>query len=388
MVLSEFGDPMLCRITHGVGLCVLQLSATCTSAKPVPVPDDEDEERGVYDVDDGLAGLVLGSPNYVPAFCFCGLARNLSGALSGGLDTSQYKDGQAGGYSIVACVVSKPMLLLKSDKDSGGSTKVPVLEEAGELVDPLNLRAVLDPLHVDTRLCPVTWKGTGAPAGKEFAAGDCSFPGFKLDLRGVVKDRSGGGATQYKGVFLEDLWISFGEGVPEDNDHTIPSRVAAMTDGSLPPYRLQLARDLLSRAGAVQGDVGKYVLYAGKAVPVRRGATGSRASKEWMEGLVISEQGSMREVLYLNGWVVWHARASFATQPRRTSRLVLMDTLTAVAAFLQESNDDAGADPLKAWVRETAVFRQFIDAGRGLMQRTENETTLLDKLKKTYKEFS
>ena len=86
--------------------------------------------------------------------------------------------------------------------------------------------------------------------------------------------------------------MSFGEGVPDDNDHTIPLRREVLESGDLPPYRLQLVKDLLERAKLKTGNVGKYVLYAGKKVNVRRGST----QKLWMEGIVISERDNMCEV--------------------------------------------------------------------------------------------
>ena len=70
----------------------------------------------------------------------------------------------------------------------------------------------------------------------------------------VVKDVT----KRYNGVYLKDLWTSFGEGVPEDNAHTIPYREYALSgSSSLPPYRLQLVRDLLKRTGMIAGSVGK-----------------------------------------------------------------------------------------------------------------------------------
>ena len=39
---------------------------------------------------------------------------------------------------------------------------------------------------------------------------------------------------------------------------------------------------------------------------------------------------SLPQVLYLNGWVIWHAAASFHREVKRTSRLLLMDTLAEV----------------------------------------------------------
>lgn len=84
-------------------------------------------------------------------------------------------------------------------------------------------------------------------------------------------------------------------------------------------------RDLLHRTGKVSGNVGRYVLYAGKPMPVSVRGGARQSKKSWMEGLVISQKKTMCEVLYLNGWVLWHAEASFekivgAKLPKRTSR--------------------------------------------------------------------
>ena len=89
--------------------------------------------------------------NPVPAFCFCGLARSLNRSGAGrdlpALADARYKDGQAGGYSIVACVVSKPLLLLEP-----GRVEVEPLAGSENVVpDAMNLRAIMEPLDIDTR---------------------------------------------------------------------------------------------------------------------------------------------------------------------------------------------------------------------------------------------
>jgi len=360
---SALPRSMTCIIYHGVGACILQLPASvCSKQKePKPMPDSgAGSSSGVFLVEESLEDLVMES-NWVPAFCFCGLARSSS-------SSKIYKDGEAGGYSIIGCVVSKPLCIVtppRGDDEDEDSERF--------LLDPMNLRALLHPLQIDTKACKVgtaflfgikpqavfcllnfleqvEWKEEGVGKGnaaKKFAKGDFTFPGFKLSYASVMKGADASAAS-LKGIYLRDAWISFGEGIPEDNSHTIPYRQDALDSGSLPPYKLQLVmmigcvfcvlrcfilitlnlqvRDLLKRAGkvVVGSYVGKYVLYSGKqggGVPTAR----SSSRRVWMEGIILSQRGDddatmMVEVLYLNGWVLWHARKSLETEPKRTSR--------------------------------------------------------------------
>ena len=302
---------------HGIGSCVLQLSTLCLQ-KPVSMPDTEASNQGgaqppstgVFSVDQNLKGLVM-SHNSVPAFCFCGLARTMAVASSaatastgrrhirgtgGGGGAEQpvlRKDGEPGGYSIAVYVASKPILLLhrtveynEDGADNAGSggrsiskgVVIPDSKSVEDTLSPLNLRAMLQPLRVDVRLCPAKWNDADAgDASTQFAdESDCSFPGFQVGLHnvldhtylvkervarasdGVEEEKVSNVTKHYNGVYLMDSWISFGEGVPEDNAHTIPYREYALSaSSSLPHYRLLLVRDLLKKSGQMNHVVGK-----------------------------------------------------------------------------------------------------------------------------------
>ena len=96
-----------------------------------------------------------------------------------------------------------------------------------------------------------------------------------------------------------------------------------------------------------------------------------------MEGVVISSSNAMCEVLYLNGWVIWHAQASFqeVSAANRNSRLLITSDLGDVAEYVSEgrSEVDAAAESevnassslnpkLIYWLREMHCFDMYTSA--------------------------
>ena len=95
-----------------------------------------------------------------------------------------------------------------------------------------------------------------------------------------------------------------------------------------------------------------------------------------MEGVVISSSNAMCEVLYLNGWVIWHADASFkdVKDANRNSRLLMTSDLGDVAEFVSAGRSeedeaaeaearDASLNPkLVYWLREMHCFDVYASA--------------------------
>ncbi len=178
--LPRSGATMSATIYHGIGCCLLQLPSFVYTQAPVAVPDNDgsgnnnnnNAGEGYFSVDEKLDGLVTES-NWVPALCFCGLARSFVG-VGGGSSSRKvaYKDGQPGGYSMVAWVKHKPLLLVVRNEQQES-----VIGDSN-CIDPLNLRAVLRPMQINTKTCEVKSKGTNnKKAAQQFLNGDCSFPG-------------------------------------------------------------------------------------------------------------------------------------------------------------------------------------------------------------------
>lgn len=109
--------------------------------------------------------------------------------------------------------------------------------------------------------------------------------------------------------------------------------------------------------------------YSGKSDSNRR---------QQLQGIVISERNTrdgkktMCEVLYINGWVVWHNKQSFEEQQqanRRSSLTIftnLPDMLKNTPEYIMRGAGDPQApalDPMVWWVQSMGVFSQLL--GRG-----------------------
>jgi hypothetical protein len=202
-----------------------------------------------------------------------------------------------------------------------------------------NLDAILDPYKVSSDRVQV--------AGKD----DVYERKYIIGTTGTTHEYK-------KVVEVKPSWVLFGEGgVPADNAHTIPYRTEIEESSKLPLTRLVLVGDMLKAAAGGGSYVGKYVLYAGKTSSSNHrllDAAGNLSPKRWMEGIIISHDAttSMCEVLYMNGWVIWHDTGHFGTT--RSTNLKLYDTFSQL---LQ------GMDPgmtLQRWVEGMNVFEYFI----------------------------
>jgi hypothetical protein len=78
----------------------------------------------------------------------------------------------------------------------------------------------------------------------------------------------------------------------------------------------------------------------------------------------------MCEVLYTNGWVIWHNKASFTEKTSsRTARLLAFRTLPEMLGntaeyILSNTNPDAPQeDPVEHWIRSMEEFQQILNTG-------------------------
>jgi predicted dehydrogenase len=138
-----------------------------------------------------------------------------------------------------------------------------------------------------------------------------------------------------------------------------------------------MVKDLLVRVGgnvAAQSMVGWYVLYSGKGQIVR--TSSNYGSRPQLQGIVLAEHKTsnrkkvMCEVLYTNGWVIWHNKASFTEKTSsRTARLLAFRTLTDMlrntAEYVMSNTnpDEPLEDPLEHWIRSMEEFQQILNTG-------------------------
>ena len=214
--LPDMCNPNICNLFEGVASCVFLLNRKCSS----PI------EAGSGNSDD--VAKDLGRQLFeiqkmkIPAFCFAGLAR-LGG--SGPFSTPQhefrddvFEDGEAGGYSIYACTVWKPVAFVGYD---------------GQDVPTENVSALLGRWPEGTERLDDR-KRQGDPDSGTHSSAEVSFKLF--------------GGSDNRGVFFAlDEWVSFGDGVPSDVWHTVPSSYEISASGRLPSTKLMMVRDLLER---------------------------------------------------------------------------------------------------------------------------------------------
>lgn len=105
-----------------------------------------------------------------------------------------------------------------------------------------------------------------------------------------------------------------------------------------------------------------FVLYAGKRI------TGG--NHNWMEGIVIHEENGsdgalMCEVLYINGWVIWHKFSSFVkiSDKKRTTLLMIAQNLPQMVRFLLNlPTDMSDEDVMVQWMMdEMDIFSQCVE---------------------------
>jgi hypothetical protein len=224
-------------------------------------------------------------------------------------------------------------------------------------IHPLNLWSVLQPYELDLYATPPSVNNKEVVV-KAFEDGVFPRSSCALQFTGIVN-----GARQV--FFVRDSWESFGCGTPMDAMHSIPSKphAADADDSPLPGLRIFLVRDLLHRCGMITSKkdgpfVGGYVLYAGKSV-----LAGRSAGTRWLHGVIVSMHDDvgggtpMCEVLYWNGWVLWHLASSFSLEGRfnRRSNLKFFPTATQMlVALTGYSRAEANfPDVLCHWMRQT-----------------------------------
>jgi hypothetical protein len=107
--------------------------------------------------------------------------------------------------------------------------------------------------------------------------------------------------------------------------------------------------------------------------------TGKRKSRHWIQGVVVSVHGetSMCEVLYTNGWVVWHRQASFeqkdarqlpaATRRTRNSSAVRnlqafdsLEDMLAFAHFERSGGYIPEGESFLHWVQGAEIFGTYL----------------------------
>lgn len=100
--------------------------------------------------------------------------------------------------------------------------------------------------------------------------------------------------------------------------------------------------------------------------------------KQQLQGIVVSErttrdgEKTMCEVLYINGWVVWHDKKSFAAQQQANNRRATLTIFNGLSEMIQNTQEYimSGGDPqgiptipMVWWVQSMDVFRQLLHRG-------------------------
>jgi len=367
---SNFG-----AMHHGITCCLLQISRVCAEEPSLTEPGDVREQQMA--VSKRVQGIIMQEyVHYLPVFRLAGMARSYPH-----LSPDMYHDGQPGGYSISVYAVLKKLCIMQHQSSSDW-------QAAALMPNAMNVRAMLSPMQIDARMHTVVWLSTSSSSrslgdGKElnasdaFASGDCSRAGFSLQKEDIQLPATEPPQTRQL-INLKDMWLSFGEGVPGDQFHSIPTgKSDILRCNQLPPYRLALVKDLLVRTGgnfAAPSMVGWYVLYSGKGQIVR--TSSNSGSRPQLQGIVLAEHKTsdrkkvMCEVLYTNGWVIWHNKASFTEKTSsRTARLLAFRTLPEMLGntaeyILSNTNPDAPQeDPVEHWIRSMEEFQQILNTG-------------------------
>ena len=211
-----------------------------------------------------------GSNHFAPVFRIAALAR---GAPP--LDPELYEDGQVAGYSMHAYAMFQS-LCFQHPPDNDRN------DQGAQVPHALNVRAVLKPLQVDTRLCEVRWRGglttyltddgKVVNSVEAFEAGEWWGQEISMSLD-QIELVSGQADSARLLFYVRDAWVSFGDpnapaGSKAASNWFPGSPHEALKSSLLPPYRLALVRDLLVRTGSTgaRKHVGKYVLLSGEFI--------------------------------------------------------------------------------------------------------------------------
>lgn len=303
-----------CDVYEGLFTCVYLLTDQCLSTEASAAED--------------LSGLLFEKQEMtLPVYKFITMGRlSLDTATEISLQeisNREYAHEEPGGYSIVVNVCFKKLAFggpaLDDVASGGGAT------DSKPNIPATNVQAMLRPCQ---------------------AVEEKSYPGS-------IRYENVPGGSRRKLATLKDKWMPFaGDGVPSDTMHSIPYAAAMEQEGQLPPAtRLLMARELIVRNDKANELVGTFVLYSGRGRQVG-------AQRRWMQGIIISERKKrstkMCEVLYLNGWVIWHDSAMFA-QKTRSSNIFHYDTFEEM---LMGKNSLGIGD----WLLQTHMFDYFVSA--------------------------
>lgn len=149
-----------------------------------------------------------------------------------------------------------------------GSAQSVAAGQAGAQDPPaLNVQAMLKPFVLDTRKCPVRdarkrGRGNNNNVSDEFEKGRCTTEvSYEIEYASMHDPASGRAADARGVIFLEDAWMSFGDGVPDNDMHIASRDMDRSSEGLLllPPTRLLMVRDLLERCGKAAVDEDEYV---------------------------------------------------------------------------------------------------------------------------------
>jgi hypothetical protein len=339
----------VCIFQHGLVSCTLQLNEASLSQDPETLRGMLFEKQGMQ----------------VPALMFSRLARAKVAGAPPPQDSSAPKlHNQPAGYSISVFVEWKALALDFTTAaghahrlHSGGGFPPAISKDDLDLL--FKPYAVKDEEVEDA-----------APASPDNEAG--SDQENEPDAQRVPSNDG----RQF--LDIKPSWVRFGYGVPEDDAHTIPYRKDIDGPTYLPATRLVLVRDLLGRAGKIEDGslVGSYVLYAGNAQALqnrrhRAMLAASGSVKRWMEGIIISTgDDDMVEVLYANGWVIWHDRKLF--NDRRDSNLKLRGEFTELLEAMEPGLT------LQAWVEKTRMYEYSIRLQSRGSRASRSRNSVLD----------
>jgi len=342
----------VCIFQHGLYSCTLQLNEASLSKDPETLRGMLFEKQGMQ----------------VPALIFLRLARaNAAGATLPQDSSAPKLHNQPAGYSISVFVEWKA-LALDFTTAAGHAHRLHSGGGFPPAIPKDDLDLLFEPYAVKNEE-----EDDAAPASPDNEAGSDEENEEEEDAAPAPPDNEAGSdqvnepdaqrvpsndGRQF--LDIKPSWVPFGEGVPEDDAHTIPYRKDIDGSTFLPATRLVLVRDLLGKAGEIADGslVGSYVLYAGNAQALqhrqhRAMLAASGSVKRWMEGIIISTgDDDMVELLYANGWVIWHDSKLFSD--RRGSNLRLCGKFTELLEAMEPGLT------LQAWAEKTRMYEYSI----------------------------
>jgi hypothetical protein len=342
--LSGLSSSNRCLVHQGVTACTLQVNSACVNHKP--------ENNRV--MDPYFEGLVFQTHECkIPAYCFAGMHRciaptNQSPYILQKSASSPFSDGQVAPYCIHALVVFKRMAVAHVH-DLWGAEPGTAPPAPGFALDHKVLTAILSPFMLNT---PEPTQSAPTSTGRA--------------VRGTYN--------------LRKAWVPMGTMQPPSSaaqgrliltEDAMPLESEAQRQAAMDPLTmLILTSDLLKRSTQYNGSTVSFVLFAGMPPPKPSAA---KTTPSWLAGIVISECGGMREVLYTNGCVVWHSATSFSDPPStRTDRgrhhLLTFSSLQKMLQFSQMqrfSLSPSLPDYMEASLLQAEAFSAYVNIREG-----------------------